>query len=97
MIFVNLKKTRLFSFKSSLHCIISLSICLFSFNGACYDALKLSVGDIILSQKGSNGDGKLHFFGRDYDFTLSLCSKISCQRGSSLVMRLAKEVADSEW
>ena len=28
--------------------------------------LKLSVSDVIVSQKGSNGDKKLHFFGRDY-------------------------------
>ena len=28
--------------------------------------LKLSISDVIVSQKGSNGDGKLHFFGRDY-------------------------------
>ena len=27
---------------------------------------KLSISDIIVSQKGSKGDGKLHFFGRDY-------------------------------
>ena len=30
----------------------------------------------IIGQKGSNGDGKLHFFERDYDFTHSLCAKI---------------------
>ena len=34
------------------------------------------VSDVIISQKGSNGDGKLHFFGRDYIFTCSLCTKI---------------------
>ena len=45
---------------SSLHCIISLSFCSFSYNGVCYDKLKLSVDDIIVSQKGSNGDRKLH-------------------------------------
>ena len=28
--------------------------------------LKLSMCDVIVSQKGSNGDGKLYFFGRDY-------------------------------
>ena len=28
--------------------------------------LKLSIIDVIVSQKGSNGDGKLHLFGRDY-------------------------------
>ena len=27
--------------------------------------LKLSISDVIVSQKGSNGDGKLHFFGLD--------------------------------
>ena len=28
--------------------------------------LKLSICPVIISQKGSNGDGKLHFFGWDY-------------------------------
>ena len=28
--------------------------------------LKLSICDVILSQKSSNGDGKQRFFGRDY-------------------------------
>ena len=51
---------------SSLHCSISLSNCLFSYNGVCYNILKLSIIDVIVSQKGSNGNGKLHFFGRDY-------------------------------
>ena len=51
---------------SSLHWIISLSFCLFSYNGVCQVVLKLSITDVIVSQKGSNGDGKLHFFGRDY-------------------------------
>ena len=31
----------------------------------------------IVGQTGSNGDGKLHFFGQDYNFTCSLCAKIS--------------------
>ena len=30
------------------------------------EVLKLSISDIIATQKGSNGDGKLHFFGQDY-------------------------------
>ena len=42
-----------------------------------YKILKLSVYDIIVSQKGSNGEEKLHFFGRDDNFTNSLCSKLN--------------------
>ena len=30
-----------------------------------YNRLKLSAYDFIVSQKDSNGDGKLYFFGRD--------------------------------
>ena len=30
---------------------------------------KLSVSDVIVSQKGSKGDRKLHLFGQDYNFT----------------------------
>ena len=37
--------------------------------------LKLSISDVIVSQKSSNGDGKLHFFVLDYNFTDSLCAK----------------------
>ena len=28
--------------------------------------LKVSISDVIVTQKGFNGDGKLHFYGRDY-------------------------------
>ena len=27
---------------------------------------QLSANDVIVSQKGSNGEGKQHFYGRDY-------------------------------
>ena len=37
---------------------------------------KLSVSDVIVSQKGSNVDRKLNFFGRDYHYTCCLCTKI---------------------
>ena len=37
--------------------------------------LELSISDIIVSRKGSNVDGKLHFFGLDYNFTCTLCAK----------------------
>ena len=30
-----------------------------------YNVLKLSVSDVIVNQKESNGEGKGHFFGRD--------------------------------
>ena len=39
-----------------------------------YD-LKLSVSDVIVSKKSSNGGGKLQFFGRDYNFTRTLWAK----------------------
>ena len=32
----------------------------------CFHELKLSVYDVIVNQKGSNGDGKLQFFGQEY-------------------------------
>ena len=38
---------------SSLHCNISLSFCLFLYNGVCFDELNLSFSDIIVIQKGS--------------------------------------------
>ena len=38
--------------------------------------LKLSINDVVVIQKVSNGDGKPHFFGWNYYFTRSLCSKI---------------------
>ena len=50
---------------SSLHWIISLSFCLNPCNEVCFIWLKLSVSDVIVGQKGSNGEGKEHFFGRD--------------------------------
>ena len=31
---------------------------------------------VIVSQKSSNEEGKKHFFGQDYNFTRSLCTKI---------------------
>ena len=54
---------------SSLHWSISLLFCAFSYNGVCYLPLKLSVSDVIVSQKGFNGEEKLYFFGRDYKYT----------------------------
>ena len=38
------------------HCIISLSFWSFLYNGVCFDVFKLSVSDVIVSQKDSNGD-----------------------------------------
>ena len=63
---------------SCLHWIISLSFCWFLCNGVYYDTLNLFVNDVIVGQKGSNGDGKLHFFGRNCNFTRCLCPKIYC-------------------
>ena len=51
--------------QSSLHWTFPLSFCSFLYNGVYFDRLKLSVSDIIVSQKGSNGDGKLQFLGWD--------------------------------
>ena len=42
----------------SLHRLILLSFCSFLYNAVYYDVLKLSVYDVIFSQKGSNGEGK---------------------------------------
>ena len=68
---------------SSLHCSTSLSFCSFSYNGVCFDNLKLSVNDVIVNQKGSNQDEKLQFFGRDYNFTCTLCTKIQVTRSAT--------------
>ena len=38
--------------------------------------LKLSVSEVIITQKGSNGDGKLHFFGRGYVLLALFAQKI---------------------
>ena len=48
----------------SLHWIISLSFSSFWYNGVCYSWFKLSVNDIIVSQKKFHYE-KLQFFGRD--------------------------------
>ena len=48
---------------SSLHCNISISFCLFLYTEECFDKLNLSVNDVIDSQKGSNGVGKLKSYG----------------------------------
>ena len=40
---------------------IYLSFCSFSHSGVCFDGLKLSTNDVIVSQKRSNGDRKQHF------------------------------------
>ena len=48
----------------------------FSYNGVLFDGLTLSVNDIIVVQKSSNGNWKLQFFGQNYNFTHTLCTKI---------------------
>ena len=57
---------RYYRLSRSLHLSISLSFCSFLYNGVCWDVLKPSVSDVIVSQKSSNVDGKLQFFGPDY-------------------------------
>ena len=49
-------------FYSSLHWIFFSQIVCFR----TMEYVRSSICDVIASQKGSNGDGKLHFFGRDY-------------------------------
>ena len=44
--------------KSSIHWLILLSFCSFLYSGVYYDVFKLSAGDVIVSQKGSNGEWK---------------------------------------
>ena len=43
---------------SSLYWNIYLSFCSVLYNGVCYNVLKLSADDVIVSQKGSNGERK---------------------------------------
>ena len=50
------KKHMISSLNSSLHWNSSLSFCLFSYNRVCQTLKKLSVSDVIVSQKDSNGD-----------------------------------------
>ena len=52
-------------YNSSLYRNNDLSFGSFSYNGIFYDVLKVSFSDVIVGQKGSNGDRKLPFFGRD--------------------------------
>ena len=60
--------------KKQSHWNISLSLCSFSYKGVCFDKLKLSVSDVIVSLKGSNGDGKLHFFGQVFNCHNEFCN-----------------------
>ena len=53
---------------SSLHCINSLSFCLFSNIGVCFDGLKLSANDVIDSQKCSNREGMLQIISLNDQF-----------------------------
>ena len=59
-------------FPSSLHYTNSRSIFSFSYIGVRWVTLKISIDDIILSQKSSNEDGKLHFFGETLFYSLYL-------------------------
>ena len=43
---------------SSLHWIISLYFCSFLYDGECFDELRLSVVEVKVNLKSSNGDGK---------------------------------------
>ena len=60
---------------SSLLWLNLLSKSLFSYNGVYWVDLMLSIRDVIVSQKPYNGEWKKHFFGRDNNFTCSLCAK----------------------
>ena len=68
-----------------LHWNISHSFCSFLYSGVYYDQLKLSVCDAIVSQKGSNGNGKLPFFWQDYNLTRRLWAKINFHKCYSIV------------
>ena len=71
---------------------ISLSFCSFSYNGICYNRLKLSVSDIIVSQKGSNEDGKLHFFGTIIDASKNWNLAPQAIKNSSSISMAKKEI-----
>ena len=62
---------------SSLHWSFFLSFYSFSYSGVCYDVLKVSVSDIIVSQKSSNGEGKLQFFWAGLQFNSRSLRKTS--------------------
>ena len=61
---------------SSLHWMLSPSFSSFSHNEVYYNGLNFSVQEVIVSQKSSNSDRKLQFFGQDYNFTPTLRAKI---------------------
>ena len=52
---------------SSLHWIISLYFCLFSYDGECSDQLRLSVVVGIVNLKSSNGDRQPNIYGLDFN------------------------------
>ena len=59
-----------------VHCMYLGALYLFLNSGVCFIGLELSVFDIMVSQKSSNEDEKLQFFGQDYRFivcTLKCC------------------------
>ena len=70
------QKKTLLQVASNLHCNISDSFCSFSYSGVCFVQLKLSIDDIIIIQKGSNGDLKFKLYDMDYYFTCTLCAKL---------------------
>ena len=68
------------SFGQLLKGVVSIALFLANFismyNGECFRRLKLSVDDVIVSLKGSNGEQKFKLYGRDYYFTCTLCREL---------------------
>ena len=42
----------------------------------CFGRLKLSADDVIVSKKGTNGEGKFKPYGQDHYFTRTFCAKL---------------------
>ena len=61
--------------------VVSIGLFLYHFswflcNGVRFDVFKLSISDFIVSQKGSKGEEKYHFFGRGYILLSRLYSTV---------------------
>ena len=80
---------------SSLHWIILLSNCSFLCNGVYKVKFKLSICDVIVIQKISTGDGKLHFFGRDYILLTLFAQKYIF--GQRYMRHLNRHIQSQKW
>ena len=85
---------------SSLHWIIFLSFCSFSYNRVYFNWSRLSVSDVIVSQKGFNGDKKLHFFAPNecaLRYWASMGLKMNQRKYTPLYKKDINKIKISQW